>query len=617
MKKNANDTDIQIAICGSAGDGTIAAGDILKRAMSLQGYKVIAFDLYPAEIRGFGKCISRIRISSGQTYSLKPQSDALVSLNDPHAIPHVVEVRDYGAVIYEDTPMARIPEGGHISAHVRPAQIPYGLGIRHISEQATGSARSRNIVVLGYMAGLLGMTRDVFHQTIGEKFKTKAPAVAEQNLKAFDAGYDLATRVFRLDTIEIKPPRHTKSGADAVMMTGNGAVVRGFLDAGIDNYFGYPITPATSIMERLTVEMPKTGGRVLQTEDEISAIAATIGAGYTGARTATATSGPGLALMAEMVGLGVMAEVPSVIVVSQRGGPSTGLPTKTEQSDLNMAVFGGAGDAQRIVLAPTNVEGCYKCAGKAFEIAEKFQTPVIVLLDLYLSNRYETVIPPKRNPFLRKPEKKIAVRNGNGAYKRFAATADHVSPRSVPGEPGLMHTVTGLEHNEMGRPSDLPEVHLAMSHKRHKKLKGALNLRGLTLCKRFGDEGEVDVGILGWGSTFGEILEAMYAAQSEGIRCSAMKVVMLSPLPIEQIAAFHDDCGEVLVPELNYEGQFAGLVSGELGRPVTRLSQVTGAPMRVEEILNEVRRLSGKQSPARKTKQQDTGDERALEAGLS
>lgn len=617
MKKHGNGTDIQIAICGSAGDGTIAAGDILKRAMSLQGYKVIAFDLYPAEIRGFGKCISRVRISSDQTYSLKPQSDVLISLNDPHAIPHVSEVRDYGAVIYEDTPIARVPEGAHISAHVRPAQIPYGLGIRHTSEQATSSARSRNIVVLGYLAGLLAMARDAFNQTIEEKFKTKAKSVAEQSLKAFDAGYDLAQRVFRLDTVAIKPARRTKNSGDAVMMTGNGAVVRGFLDAGIETYFGYPITPATSIMERLTVEMPKAGGRVLQTEDEISAIAATIGAGYAGARAATATSGPGLALMAEMLGLGVMAEVPSVIVVSQRGGPSTGLPTKTEQSDLNMAVFGGAGDAQRIVLAPTNVEGCYKCAGKAFEIAEKFQTPVIVLLDLYLSNRYETVIPPKRNPFAPKPEIRVAARSGNNTYKRFAATANHISPRAIPGEEGRMHTVTGLEHNEMGRPSDLPEVHMAMSHKRHEKLRGALKLRGLTLCKRFGDDGPVDVGILGWGSTFGEILEAMYGAQEEGIRCSAMKVVMLSPLPIEKIAAFCNDCHEVLVPELNYEGQFASLISGELGRPLTRLSQVTGAPMRVEEILDKVRLLSVKVRPARPLKPQDPSDERAFETGLS
>jgi 2-oxoglutarate ferredoxin oxidoreductase subunit alpha len=401
------------------------------------------------------------------------------------------------------------------------------------------------------------------------------------------------------------------------MMTGNEAVVRGFVDAGIETFFGYPITPATNIMERLARELPKRGGRLLQTEDEIAAISATIGAGYAGARSATATSGPGLALMAEMMGLGVMAEVPSVIVVSQRGGPSTGMPTKTEQSDLNMAVYGASGDAQKIVLAPTNVEGCYRCAGKAFELAERFQTPVVVLMDLYLSNRYETVIPPEKNPFSPNATKRPTGRAKKGPYQRFAAASDHISPRALPGDKGRMHTVTGLEHNEFGRPSDVPEMHMKMSTKRHAKLAGALKVDDLTICKRFGDEGKVDVGILGWGSTFGEILEAMYAAQDEGIPCATMKVVMLSPLPAGQVSAFFDDCAHVLVPELNYEGQLANLVSGALGRPVTRLNRATGTPMLVEEILAEVRALSRAARAATTERHEETADERAAEARLS
>ena len=516
MKDRAG-TDIQIAICGSAGDGTIAAGDIMKRAAARMGFKVIAFDLYPAEIRGFGKCISRIRISSEQTYSLKRQSDVLVSLNDAHAIPHAAEVRDFGAVVFEDTPIARVPEGGHISAHVKPAQVPYAVSMRQISEQATSSARSRNIAVLGFIAGLFNMPGDVFRQIIESKFATKTKSVVEGASKAFDAGLAAGRSVFKLDDVIVGKAREDANGADVVMMTGNGAIVRGFLEAGIENYFGYPITPATTIMERLAVEMPRHGGKLLQTEDEIAAIAATIGAGYAGARAATATSGPGLALMAEMIGLGVMAEVPAVVVVSQRGGPSTGMPTKTEQSDLNLALYGSSGDAQRIVLAPTNVEGCYRCAGMAFELAEKYQTPVIVLMDLYLSNRYETVIPPKENPFVQKSNIRPSSKNGK-VYQRFALTDSLVSPRALPGEEGLMHTVTGLEHNELGRPSDAADVHMAMSAKRHEKFQSAIEYPGISICKRFGDEGPVDVGILGWGSTFGEIIETMLAAQHEGNR---------------------------------------------------------------------------------------------------
>ncbi|MCP5037930.1 MAG: 2-oxoacid:acceptor oxidoreductase subunit alpha [Rhodobacteraceae bacterium] len=587
-------TDIQIAICGSAGDGTIASGDIMKRAAAAMGFNVIAFDVYPPEIRGFGKCISRIRISTKQTYSLKQESDVLISLNDGHAIPHVGEVRDFGAVIYDDSLGSQVAEGGHISAHISPAQIPYGFGVRQISELATNSARSRNIVVLGYAAGLFNLPSDGFHEIIRSKFATKAQIVIDSNIKAFDAGLQVGQAVFKLDDVEVGSDSKETNGAEAVMMTGNGAVARGFMEAGIESYFGYPITPATSIMERLAVDMPPTGGKFLQTEDEISAIAATIGAGFTGSRAATATSGPGLALMAEMVGLGVMAEVPVVIAVSQRGGPSTGLPTKTEQSDLNLAVFGGSGDAQRIVLAPTNVEGCYRCAGMAFDIAETYQTPVILLIDLYLSNRYETVIPAKENTFAPKPRKKVSVKKGE-AFKRFEMTENFISPRAVPGEAGLMHTATGLEHNELGRPNDA--VHMDMSIKRHEKLKSAVHFPGLNVSKRFGDKGPVDVGILGWGSTFGEILETMYQAQAEGISCSAMKVVMLSPLPLQSLQEFFADCREILVPELNYEGQFANLICGALEKPVTRLSRATGTPMEVQEILAEVRRLSG-QDPA-------------------
>ncbi|MBY0431732.1 MAG: hypothetical protein K2Q10_11080, partial [Rhodospirillales bacterium] len=278
---------------------------------------------------------------------------------------------------------------------------------------------------------------------------------------------------------------------------------------------------------------------------------------------------------------------------SQRGGPSTGMPTKTEQSDLNAALFGGHGDAPRIVIAPTNVEGCYRCAGKAFEMAEAYQTPVIVLLDLYLSNRYETVN-LGNSPFELETSKMARRPEPGEVFKRFALTEDGVSPRAIPGMDGRMHVATGLEHNELGRPSDTPEMHKAMSDKRHNKIKLALKHPDFTVTKRFGDEGKVDVGLVSWGSTFGECLEAMFRAREEGIRCSAMKVVMLSPFPEDAVRAFMDDCGQVLVPELNYQGQFGQLIQGTLARPVNKLAQVPCGPMKVEDILAEIRRLAGR-----------------------
>ncbi len=593
INTSQQDTDLQIAICGSAGDGTIAVGDILKHAMARAGYRVIAFDQYPAEIRGFGKCVSRTRITSHQTYSIKPGTDILVSLNDTHAIPHTDEVVDFGAVIYESAPISLLKEGTHISAHLKPGHIPYGLRSREISEESTGGNRSRNIVALGFVAGLYHMPRSAFVEAISNKFKTKPAEITESNCAAFDAGYELGLATFRFDQVKFTaPPRKRKQKAE--MMNGNQAVVRGCLDAGIHNYFGYPITPATTIMERLAVEMPRQGGRLLQTEDEISAISATIGAGYAGARAATATSGPGLALMSEMLGLGVMAEIPCVVFVSQRGGPSTGMPTKTEQSDLNIAVFGGAGDAKRIVLAPTNVEGCWRCASKAFEIAEKYQVPVIVLLDLYLSNRYETAFIPEDKELLQQQSDRIPERGTDQTFARFKFTASGVSPRALPGDLNGIHTATGLEHNEYGRPSDSPQMHEAMSEKRYAKLNGMLKHPKITKQKRFGDSGPVDVGLLTWGSTFGEALEAMMLAQQEGIRCTAMKVVLLSPFPAKEVEKFANDCKHLLVPEVNYEGQFAQLVSGHLGIPLTRLNRVEGAPMSVRAIVEMIRTLAKK-----------------------
>jgi 2-oxoglutarate ferredoxin oxidoreductase subunit alpha len=582
-------TDVQISICGSAGEGTIAAGDILRNALAGAGYRIISFDAYPAEIRGFGKCVARLRATTEQVYSLKEKSDVLVCLNDEHGIPHVGDVRDYGAVIYESKSIAHLAEGGHVSAHLRPGQVPYPLPIRELSERTTGATRSRNIVVLGYLAGLFGLATDPFLRIMEAKFKGKGAVVAA-NRKAFEAGQAAGAATFKLDNVVFGKPT---AGLQSVMLNGNAAVVEGCLDAGIDNFFGYPITPATTIMEKLAFEMPRRGKRLVQTEDEISAMAATIGAGYTGARAATATSGPGLALMSEMLGLGIMAEVPCVVFVSQRGGPSTGIPTKTEQSDLNMAIYGSPGDAPRIVIAPTNVEGCYRCAGKAFEMAERYQTPVIVLLDLYLSNRYETVVMPAKPPFEANCDKPVAKKDLGPGYKRFALTADNVSPRALPGTAGGMHVVTGLEHNEMGRVNEQPENHEAMSRKRHDKLRAALQHPDFTHYKRFGDEGRVEIGLLAWGSTFGECLAAMFRARTDGIRCAAFKVVMMQPFPTEAVAAFIDQCDVVLVPELNYQGQFARLVQAETGRVVNRYDRVCGAPMRVEDILAEMRRLLG------------------------
>ncbi|MCZ7655938.1 MAG: 2-oxoacid:acceptor oxidoreductase family protein [Rhodocyclaceae bacterium] len=589
-------TDIQISIVGSAGDGTIAAGDILKNALAGMGYKIISFDIYPPEIRGFGKCIARMRITTEQAYSLKHKSDVLISLDDSHAIPHANEVRECGAVIYERASIVQLPEGGHISAHIGPGQLPYPVPIRELAEKSTSANRSRNIVVLGFLAGLLDLPDEAFLKAIARKFKRKAEAAAAGEA-AYRIGREFAAQTFKLDDVVFGPPVSTRGAGrerrDDQRQCRHRArragcrhrhLLRlsdhaGDLDHGAPGHrHAQARRPPAADRGRDLGDFGRHRRRFRRrARGDLDLRAGPVADGRD-ARHGGDRRGAGRHLR----------------LAARR--PSTGLPTKTEQSDLHMAVFGGHGDAPRIVIAPTNVDGCYRCAGKAFELAEAYQTPVIVLVDLYLSNRYETVVFPARPPFEadvnRKPGKQLA----GAPYKRYALGGDSVSPRAIPGEKGTMHVVTGLEHNELGRPSDQGEMHEAMSRKRHEKLQGALKHPDLTVCKRFGDEGAVDVGVISWGSNFGESLEAMLKARGEGIRCAAMKVVMLSPFPTERVAAFLADCKEVLVPELNYQGQFANLLQAHVARPVTRLNRVPGEPMKVEDILEEIRRLAGKKA---------------------
>jgi 2-oxoglutarate ferredoxin oxidoreductase subunit alpha len=592
------DTDLQITICGSAGDGTIAVGEIMRTAMARAGYRVIAFDVYPPEIRGFGKCIARSRISTEPVYSLKPKTDILVSLNDHHSLAHIEEVREDGVVIREKSPLRPAPEGEQIDEYIRPRHLSYGLDMRLLSNAATNSARSRNLVVLGFLAGLYELPKKAFLDTLSTKFARKGKAMLASATAAFEAGFKDGQSIFKVDFIGLTEPKKlpaktTGQAHETRVLTGNAAIAQGCIDAKIDTFFGYPITPATTILERLSAEMPKHGGRILQTEDEISAMAAVLGAGYAGSRTATATSGPGLSLMVEMLGLGIMGEIPAVVIVSQRGGPSTGLPTKTEQSDLNLAVYGGSGDAPRIVIAPTNVGECYEFAGRAFELAEIYQVPVILLLDLYLSNRYESVTIPKKNPFRQQVGKRLSRRTAQ-PYQRYQMEDDNISARAIPGQKDGVHTITGLEHDEMGKPCGSQVMHAQMSKKRHDKLKSAVEYPGLSATERFGDEGKVDVGVLTWGSTFGEVLEAMRLARADGIRVAALKVAMPSPFPTCAVDAFFADCAEVLVPETNYEGQLAMLTTAQTGHRLHRLNQATGVPMHIEHIHKEIHVLAGK-----------------------
>jgi 2-oxoglutarate ferredoxin oxidoreductase subunit alpha len=581
--------DMTIEICGMSGDGTIAAGGLLNAALSKAGFSIMGFDSYPAEIRGFGRCVTRSRVGNEEMIALSAETHVLISLDDEQSRSRIPFLGENATVFFDNRPPTFLEEGRSIAAHTGPTAMLVGMPFGDLAAEAAGSTRGRNITALGGFAAFFGLPEAPFHHAIQEKFKAKGESVLEANLKSFDAGYRHARDRFESRMPPALDLPEVTGRPDKVLLSGNVAIARGALDAGLKLYFGYPITPATPIMEYLAKALPERGGKLLQMEDEISSIGGVLGSFYAGKRAMTATSGPGLALMTELITHGVMAEIPAVIVDAQRAGPATGLPTKTEQSDLQAAVFGGPGDSARIVIAPTNVVECYEYTVRSFQLAEKYQSPVIVLTDFFLDNRVENVWMPHAG------EEQIT--DGNvypdpavkGRYNRFEVTESGISPRSIPGMEGFIFTTTGLEHTEKGVPNYTPDNHMRMSEKRHRKIGSAL--RDLPPPSEFSQEGKLDVGVISWGSTFGSALEAVRKAQQKGLKAGALKMTSIFPYHEDRVRDFMSRCGEVLIPELNFEGQLANLIGHLHRKEVVRLNRVTGEPFPVPAILEKIESL--------------------------
>jgi 2-oxoglutarate ferredoxin oxidoreductase subunit alpha len=581
--------DVSVEICGMSGDGTIAAGGILNEAVSRAGLSVLAFDSYPAEIRGFGRCVTLSRIGDVEMLALSDHTNVLISLDDEQSRSRIPFLARKAVVLFDNKPPSYVSEDQSIAAHVEPDTLLYGIPFGDLAAGASGSKRGRNLTALGAFAALFEVPPGYFYDVIKKKFAPKGDKVLDANLKSFDAGYTYAQGPFAGRTQSLLALPGRGEAADKVLLSGNVAIAQGALDANLKLYFGYPITPATPIMEYLAKALPKKGGRVVQMEDEISSIGAVMGSFYAGKRAMTATSGPGFALMTELITHGVMAEVPAVIIDAQRGGPATGLPTKTEQSDLHAAVFGGPGDSARIVFAPTNVTECYTYTVRSFQLAEKYQVPVIVLTDFFLDNRVENVRMPRATDDQVADWNVYPGEESRNRYRRYQDTESGISPRAIPGMEGYLFTATGLEHSERGTPDYNPENHMNMTEKRHRKVQGALV--DLPAPEIFSGGESMDVGVIAWGSTVGAALEAVLKAQRNGLRVGALKMTSLFPYHRDVIRGFMDCCGEVLVPELNYEGQLANLIGHLHRKDVVRLNRVTGMPMSASVIYEKIKTL--------------------------
>ncbi len=544
--------DLLIGMAGAGGDGVISAGDALITAAALEGYHGIMTKSFGPQIRG-GESSIRLRVASGPVYTVSGTLDVAVALNWDDFLRFGAElpVGSQTIVIF-DAQYAVGPTGIPI-AGVKPAAV-VAVPIAQIARDIAGTDKAKNNVVLGLLAGWFGFAPDGLLAGIRKRLGKKGAEVLEKNEKAFAAGqeYAAANPLAAARPLEkVPPPDAPKLLADGNEMCGAAAIF-----AGCTFFGGYPITPSTEIMHYLGREMWKYGGVVFQAEDEIAGIGAVVGASFAGKKAMTATSGPGMSLKTEMLGLATIAELPLVCVNVQRGGPSTGIPTKGEQSDLWQAVFSAHGDAIRPVLAPTTVADIFPVTVEAFNIAEQYQTPVIVLSDGDLGQRKEIVDPVntaavkivnRRRPTARELEN----------YRRFQMTESGISPISEPGMAGGNYLASGIEHNESGAPTAGGAMHAKMNEKRIGKL-NPLKVRR-DLFEFYGDPDAL-VGVIAWGSVAGVAIEALRRFEQNNVHAKLLVPRLLFPVAQSVYEEFFASVRGGVIVEQSHQGQLFRLL---------------------------------------------------------
>ncbi len=567
--------DLVIRIGGEGGEGVISCGELLTTALGRSNYEVFTFRTYPAEIKG-GPAMFQVRTSDHAVLSQGNLADILVTFNEEAYQLHGHSIRPDGLLLYD--PAHYTPQGSFEA---------YGVPLEEITLNVVKSKLGKNVVALGVIARLLGLSLDLLDQLLKDRFGKKGDVVVQKNKDALRAGYNYVDQHPWKKSLPNFSP--VESSYKRLVMSGNEALSIGAIQAGCRYYAGYPITPASDILEFMERDLPKFGGAVVQTEDEIAAIASVVGASYAGKKAMTATSGPGLALMVEIMGLAAMAEIPCVIVDAQRSGPSTGMPTKMEQGDFNLAAFGAHGDAPRIVLAPGDVEECLYYIVHAFNLAEKYQVPVLYLTDQSLAHRTQTFAWPdfKKIPII---NRLLPTAEDLKEFKRYKLTPNGVSPMSIPGTEGGCYAATGLEHSERGTPNFTGPVHEQMSSKRALKIYEASKEPGFTT--RFGPA-KAKIGIIGWGSTQGAIREGMELAAKEGISVAQLQLKMVYPMPEADVREFVKSVDKIVVAELNYSGQLNNYLRSQLLLPTIPFTKASGLPFYADEILEKLREIAG------------------------
>ncbi|MFB6802228.1 2-oxoacid:acceptor oxidoreductase subunit alpha [Peribacillus butanolivorans] len=569
---------------GQQGEGIESTGEIFCIALNRLGYYLYGYRHFSSRIKG-GHTNNKIRVSTTETRAISDDLDILVAFDQETIDVNYKELHEGGIIIADAKFKPVCPEDTKAELYIVPfTEIAAELG----------TSLMKNMVAIGATCAVLGMEISVFNDVVDEIFGRKGEEIVKKNMDAITAGYKAMEVLLgeKLGAMELEKA----DGQKRLFMIGNDAIALGAVAGGCRFMAAYPITPASEIMEYLIKKLPQLGGTVIQTEDEIAAATMAIGANYGGVRAITASAGPGLSLKMEAIGLAGITETPIVIVDTQRGGPSTGLPTKQEQSDLMAMIYGTHGEIPKIVMAPSTVEEAFYDTAEAFNLAEEYQCPVIILSDLQLSLGKQTVQPLDYS--------KVEIRRGklvdfeieepeNKSYfKRYKVTEDGVSPRVVPGMKNGIHHVTGVEHDETGRPSETAVNRKVQMDKRMRKLNNLANTFHTPVYKNTPHE-EADLLILGFNSTRGTIDEAIGRLETDGVKVNHAQIRLIHPFPTDEVLSLVQSAKKVVVIENNATGQLANIIKMNVGHvnKIKSILKYDGNPFLPHEIHTQCKEM--------------------------
>lgn len=569
-------SQISWKVGGQQGEGIESTGEIFATAMNRKGYYLYGYRHFSSRIKG-GHTNNKIRVSTTPVHAISDDLDILVAFDQETIALNHHEMREDSVILADSKAKPEKPEDCKAQLIVMPFTE---------TAKELGTTLMKNMVAIGATAALMSLDTAPFEALITNMFEKKGDKVVELNVQALHEGYRLMQD--ELSNIHGDFDLAESNNVPHLYMIGNDAIGLGAIAGGSRFMAAYPITPASEIMEYMIEHLPEVGGTVIQTEDEIAAATMAIGANYGGVRAFTASAGPGLSLMMEAIGLSGMTETPLVIMNTQRGGPSTGLPTKQEQSDLMQMIYGTHGDIPKIVLAPTDAEDAFYLTVEAFNLAEMYQCPVILLSDLQLSLGKQTVKQLDYNKIkinrgatvlediARDPEDK-------DYFKRYEVTESGVSPRPVPGVKGGIHHVTGVEHNEQGKPSEAAQNRQDQMDKRMRK---TANLRIDQPVEGTLKHEQADILYLGFISTKGAIQEGAARLEAAGHKVEHLQIRQLHPFPTDVIQEAVDRAHKVVVVEHNYQGQLANIIkmNVNLGDKLVNQTKYDGTPFLPHEI---------------------------------